>query len=154
MVAELYDRVFQEMVHYLLSMTHSRPEAEDIAQETFLRALANAHLFEEMSQNQGKAWLYRTAKNLFIDQCRRKGRERPEVLGEGYAEDDTTGPYVHQMLMYLPEEDRAIFYLRHFDGLNATQIGEQLGMPAATVRYRLAKCRALLREQCETQRSE
>lgn len=149
MVTELYARYFQEMVHYLLGMTRSRQEAEDITQETFLRALANAHLFEEMSMAQGRAWLYRTARNLFIDQARRKGRERQQAWEEGAAEDDTTAPYVHQMLMYLPEEDRVIFYLRHFEDFNATQIGEQLGMSAATVRYRLAKCRELLREHYE-----
>ena len=128
MVTELYARYFQEMVHYLLGMTRSRQEAEDITQETFLRALANAHLFEEMSMAQGRAWL--TAQPGTCSSIRPGARAgNGSRREEGAAEDDTTAPYVHQMLMYLPEEDRVIFYLRHFEDFNATQIGNSWVCP-------------------------
>jgi len=154
MITRLYAQFYQEMLHFLQSLTRNRAEAEDLCQDTFMRALQHADRFEEMEDAQCRAWLYRTAKNLFIDRARRGSRLRFEALSEQGREDDTSQVYVAQMLALLEPRDRALFYLRHFEGMNATELSEQFGLPASTIRSRLLKSRAILSQQLYQQRRE
>lgn len=154
MIAALYAQFYQEIRRFALSLTRTGPEAEDITQDTFMRALQHADIFSDMSPAQCRGWLYRTAKNLFIDQARRKSREPLELIREEDWEDDTTALYVAQMMAHLPQEDQALFTLRHFEGMNATELSALYGLPASTIRSRLAKCRTQLQKLYEQQRRD
>ncbi|MDD4081127.1 MAG: sigma-70 family RNA polymerase sigma factor [Eubacteriales bacterium] len=154
MIATLYARFYQEISNFLQSLARDQAEAEDLAQDTFMRALQHADLFLDMTESQCRAWLYRTARNLFIDKARRRQRIRFEALSESGGEDDTSQVYVAQMLAKLPPEDRTFFYLRHFEGMNATQLSEQYGLTPSAIRSRLMKCRAILSQQIDQQRRE
>lgn len=147
MISDLYALHYQEISRFLFSLTKNRAQAEDLTQDTFMRAMGHADTFLDMSAAQCRSWLYRTARNLFIDQTRRKNRETLGVLREEGEEDDTSHVYVAQMLSILPPEDRALFYLRHFEGMNATELSAQFGLPASTIRSRLTKCRGILARQ-------
>ncbi len=70
MIELLYKAQYQRLLRFCTSLTKSPAQAEDIVQEAFLRALAHADTLCEMSEAKCLAWLYRTAKNLFIDQVR------------------------------------------------------------------------------------
>lgn len=125
----------------------------------FLRALQNRALIESFTSGQCKAWLFAAARNLYCDQVRRAAREQQllETLCPGPqldAPDETAADALERvdlnsLLEQLPPEDRQLFLLRYQHGWNATQLGQQLGLPPATVRTRLARIRARLQQEME-----
>ncbi len=148
MIELLYSRCYEPLLKYCLSLTHSRAISEDVVQDAFLRALANVPLLSEMPEAKCRAWLYKTARNLIIDRARRVAREpkpdTPEVFEEDYG-----AVHVNQMVSMLPENERALFSLRYFQGYNATELGEIFDLPPATVRARLLNSRKKLKEMLE-----
>lgn len=150
---ELYRQHYPELLKYCTASCRDRELAEDLAQETFLKALQNADTFEDLGPSQRRAWLYRTMKNLIIDRYRRALQEN---LYAQTLEEDT--PYIdpgiqqvenEQLLHLLPAEDRAIFVMRHLEGYNASEISEKLGMPPGTVRAKLSRGRKILKAKLE-----
>jgi len=112
-------------------------------QDTFLRAMANLELLEELSDPQRRAWLYKTAKNLFIDQARRAAGA-PLTEEEAEYRDDLTGPAVAALCSRLPEEERTLFVLRYFSGYNSVELGDMFGLSPSAVRARLLSARRKL----------
>lgn len=132
----LYETFYDALIRYAMTMTNSHAEAEDVVQETFLRAYQNRGLLENAGQNKAKNWLYKTARNLYIDKVRRKSKQPPPEE-EPMEEDDFSYIFVQQALQEIPEELSHIVALRYFSGFNSTEIGEILGISPATVRTRL-----------------
>lgn len=148
-VQELYDSFHREMTAYAVSMTKNRDAAEDLVQETFLRALTHWEDVQGLGRGPCRAWLYKTARNLYIDQVRRLSREVPqtgELLERESFEEDLSQGMVAQLVGRLPETERAIFILRYFEGYNARELGEMFSLPPATVRSRLASAKGRLRK--------
>lgn len=122
--------------------------AEDLVQETFLRALTHTGDLQDLSSEQRRAWLYRTAQRLYIDHIRKAARETdsdPADLEFTPFQEDFSVPAVGQLVSRLPPEEQAIFTLRYFEGYNATELGEIFSLPPTTVRSRLAAARRRLR---------
>lgn len=147
MIEQLYISYREELLKYCVSLSKSYAQAEDIMQETFLRALGNADIIEKLELPQQRAWLYRTARNLFIDKVRREKRISYEEAEERFFEEDYTGVIVEQMCVCLTDEEKAIFFLRHMEGYNATELGEMFGMTASAIRAKLATIRKKLMKQ-------
>ena len=145
MVALLYGRYFRELVNYMTRSAGGKAAAEDIVQEAFLRALEHSDQLEKLDEKQGRAWLYRTAKNILIDRARRK-REEPFTDGQGTYSEDFSGAMVMQLCGYLEPQERAMFWLRYFEDYNASEIGEVFGLPASTVRSKLLAARKKLQK--------
>ena len=148
-VHELYMSFHRELTAYAAAMTHDRSSAEDLVQETFLRALSHMDELRPMGQKPCRSWLYKTARNLYIDQVRRLSREVPqsgELLEQAAFEEDLSQGMVAQLVGRLPESERAIFILRYFEGYNARELGEMFSLPPATVRSRLASAKGRLRK--------
>lgn len=147
-VQELYTQFHRELTAYALSLSRDRATAEDLVQETFLRALTHLDDLRDLDRGPSRAWLYKTARNLYIDQGRKRAREVPqtqELLEQRSFEEDLTQAAVAQLVGRLPESERAIFILRYFEGYNARELGELFALPSATVRSRLASARGRLR---------
>lgn len=157
MIEKLYRMHYQELLHYVMTLTHSVAGAEDIVQETYMRAIGHADGLADASDAQRRAWLYRTAKNLFIDRFRRERHiacmDEEAYAASGFTEDDLSEVEVGQMMQLLSKEDRSMFWMRYMEGYNATEIGEIFGLPPGTVRSRLALARhrvsALYRKSIE-----
>ena len=101
----LYKAHYPELLRYCAAACHDPALAEDLTQEVFLKALQNVDTFEGLGPSQRRAWLYRTARNLFVDAMRRTAREAaalPEVfkalqlLHEG---DEVTRPGTLQQVL-------------------------------------------------------
>ena len=137
MVAMLYPLYYEELMRYVLGFIGSRAAAEDLVQETFLRAIRHAGDLEELDQKQCRAWLYKTARNLFYDLVRHEA-VAPALEEAGVAVDDLTVVIVEQLLQKLSAEKRELVRMRYFDGYNSTEIGRKLMISPATVRTRLA----------------
>ena len=145
MIEQLYGQHYQRLLRYCVSLTHHRAFAEDIVQDAFMRALANADLLNEMPEPKSLAWLYKTARNIFIDQARRLARAPREDSGAMF-EADLSAVHVAQMIHRLPDSEKALFTLRYFQGYNATELGEMFGLPSSTVRARLKSARKSLQK--------
>lgn len=151
MVEELYTAFYDNLLCYCFSLTHDHAAAEDLVQETYMRALHHVEDIQDSSHAQCRSWLYQTAKRLFIDRLRKLAREvcvEQEQLNLASFEEDLTEIAVRQLLGCLPESERALFTLRYFEGYNATELGELFCLPPSTVRARLASARKHLRACC------
>lgn len=150
---ELYRQHFPELLRYCTGACRDRELAEDLAQETFLKALQNADTFEDLGPSQRRAWLFRTMKNLLCDRYRRAVLEEQHLLNSredaSYLEPGIQRTENELLLEALPPEDRAVFTLRYMEGYNASEISELLGVPAGTIRAKLSRCRKLLKTMLE-----
>lgn len=140
-------RVRGELLRYAERLTGSRQDAEDLVQTAYLRAAENVRELRCRSEGLCRAWLYRTVKNAFIDQCRRRGRQvLTDTDTDGVWEDDLTDLEVRDLLSRLPQNLSQVLRMRHLEGMNSAQIAQTLGMPAATVRTRLRAAAMLLKK--------
>ena len=147
MPEELYAQFYDRLLRYCLGLTHDPTTAEDLAQEAFLRALERWEDIRDLGPNACRSWLYKTAKNLYIDLLRRQSREAlagEETLEAQPFEEDFTALAVRQLMDRLPPEEKALFDLRYFRGYDSTELGELFDLPPATVRSRLSAARKRL----------
>jgi len=148
-VQDLYTKYYNELLTYCAAMTKSRSSAEDLVQETYLKAFTHWDDVEDLSKGQCRAWLYKTARNLYIDQIRKQVRETPteeETLALASFEEDLSKAAVAQLIARLPTAEQSLFTLRYFEGYTSKELGELYSLPAATVRSRLASAKRRLRE--------
>ncbi|HET8970252.1 MAG TPA: RNA polymerase sigma factor SigE [Candidatus Nanopelagicales bacterium] len=138
-------------------LTGNRHDAEDLTQEVFVR------VFRSLSQytpGTFEGWLHRITTNLFLDGVRRKARIRfdalPEDAGDRLAgrepgpaqtyDDSTYDADVQAALDQLPAEFRAAVVLCDVEGLSYEEIAAVLGVKLGTVRSRIHRGRAQLRD--------
>ena len=137
-ITEIYEGLAAELRRFALSLTREDSAADALVSETMLKAMANLPLLGELAQYQRRAWLYRVLKNLFFDGLRTQRRQAAllERLGRMDAE-----PALYalppELLEQVPERFRELLNLRFCLGMSSEEIGEKLGIPAATARSRL-----------------
>jgi RNA polymerase sigma-70 factor (ECF subfamily) len=137
-------------------LTGNREDAEDLVQEVLLRVRRGLETYQPGSM---EGWLSRIATNAFLDDVRRR-RRRPEdllpddpdwVLPPTMGADEALAAEVlsddvQAALRRLPEDFRAAVVLCDVVGLPYQEISEALGVPVGTVRSRIHRGRAMLRE--------
>jgi RNA polymerase sigma-70 factor, ECF subfamily len=146
------------LYNFAYHLSRNAAEAEDLVQETYARALGAALQFQEGTNL--KAWLYRILRNTFIDAHRHDRRARTEGGLDGIAErglpaDDRAetrqerevmGHEIEQAIMLLNEEAR-LAVLLDLEGFSEAEIAECLGCAVGTVKSRLFRARAALRDR-------
>ena len=152
--AELFEEFEDPLHRYAMSLVRNRDWADDLVQETFIRAWSHLPLLGVLSLPQRRAWLRRVLKNIFIDQYRRNVREHALLAALDYgpadnAVDPSLSLQVQELLGILPESLRGLWYRRYVKGMNAAEIARELGIPHGTVRSRLHAVRRRLRGQVE-----
>ncbi len=147
---ELYKRHYPELLRFAMGACRNQEWAEDLAQETFLRALQHGDILEDLGPSQRRAWLFRTLKNLLCDQYRRSALESAywEALREeGAAPEEGYGQAENGLLLAaLSEQDRVLFRMRYLEGYNAKELSQIFHIPAGTIRARLSRSRAILKK--------
>lgn len=148
MINELYGRHRPELLKYCCMICGSVSDAEDLLQETFLRALQNLDVLVPLDEAQRRAWLYRVARNLFYDACRRQAvAQRRTETAEDAVDDGFPAVEVALILSTLPPELSRLFIRRYFEGYTAKELAAETGLTPAGVRSALSRARALLREK-------
>ncbi len=146
----LVDRHSRSIFRLASRMVGNESDADDVVQDTFLRAFRQLHRFESRA-NFG-TWLYRIAVNCSLDLLRQRPRrvaepEREEGEQESAGEPDI-GPSperlafsaevqerVGQALGALSPAERAAFLLRHFEGHSIEEIGRVLGLRTSATKH-------------------
>jgi RNA polymerase sigma-70 factor (ECF subfamily) len=154
MLMRRWEAPIQRLCAHMIGDSH---HAEDLAQETF----AHAFVSRKNYQSRGKVstWLWRIALNLCYDELRRRKR-RPEtslddngadtvplvetLAGAEIGPDDSlaekeSGEMVRRALLGLPEPQRAVLVLRHYQDLKFREIAAVLEIPEGTVKSRMAE---------------
>jgi RNA polymerase sigma-70 factor (ECF subfamily) len=133
---DLIDAYQREIYRYALHLTRNAADADDLYQETFLKAY---RAYDRLDGSANfRAWLYRIATNTFLSGRRKAGRERPldtETDGEiaAVTPDQPASmdardllAEVEQFIQTLPEKQRIALVLRKYHEFDYRQIGEAL----------------------------
>ncbi len=147
LAAAAFVRATQTDVWRLCAALGERDSADDLAQETYLRAFGSLHRFEGRSSV--RTWLLAIARRVCADALRAR-RRRPTLvrvdpadvdLGDGA---DRVGEHaaVGDLLARLEPDRREAFVLTQVVGLSYAQAAEVAGCPVGTVRSRVARARA------------
>jgi len=140
-IADLFESSRDRLLRYALSLCKTLDQADDLIQETFLRAMANAQTLAGMNEYQRDAWLKRVLRNRFFDGCRSRKRASDaaiEMIRRAKRPSSNAGlTELGDILDRVPDRFRSVFEKRYRFGMNSTEIGKDLGIPAATVRSHL-----------------
>ncbi|MDQ3879669.1 MAG: sigma-70 family RNA polymerase sigma factor [Chloroflexota bacterium] len=151
-----FDRLFEEYQHavynYVLRMVGDRDRADDITQDTFIKAYRRLHTLTDDAAV--RPWLYRIATNTAIDEIRR----RRFSFGDAYPDraDDAPGPEAQAMasrlddavqraLMQLRPNHRQCLVLSDIEDMSGQQIAEVMGISYGAVRTLLCRARGEMR---------
>ena len=149
-----------------LRLTRNPSDAEDLLQETVLRAYRGFHQFQEGTNL--KAWLYRILMNTFINSYRKRQREPQTVSDEEIADwylysklaesgaepsaeatvlESLPDEEVQEALQSLPEQFRVAVLLADVEGFSYKEIADITGVPIGTVMSRLHRGRKALEKR-------
>ena len=145
------------LYNFAMYLTHNPPEAEDLVQETYLRAFRFSHRFQPGTHL--RAWLFQILRNTFLTFYRLRERE-PALSEDGVPEgelpmfqdapgQDSERSSAHmdleQALMRLPEEFKTPLLLAEIEGLPLEDVARIMDCPIGTVKSRIFRAKERLR---------
>jgi len=149
---DLIEREIPRLRPYARALTRSADRADDLVQETLLRAVAKAHLWQQGTDI--RAWLFTIMHNQYVNMVRRAIREEATIDIEQMSSSlvATTDPTASRQLRELeralgrlPGDQREVILLVGLEGLSYEAAAQILGVPVGTVRSRLSRGRDALR---------
>lgn len=140
--AEIYGILLDPIYRYLYWNSGSREEAEDLAEETFLRCLTNIGSYRP-GRGPFKAWAFRIAHNLLVDQRRRSGRRSREEIGESLEDPGISAPQsleeeegaraLREMMQELPSTQRQVIVMKYFAEMSNAEVAKAVGRSEGAV---------------------
>ena len=156
----LFSSYHDRICRYVLSFVHNPAEAEDLTQDTFLRAYSHRDSLRD--PNAVRGWLYRIATHVCLDRLRQRVAQVSIDSEEGerriaslpartpsaleITEREETGACIQRCLDFLSDSYRAVILLHEAHSLTAPEIAELLGESMGTIKIRLHRARRKLRE--------
>ena len=150
---QLYRRHYQTVYRYALRLTGSEHAAEELAAETFYRAMVALPDFR--GECAASTWLCQIARNQYLSLCRER-KHRGELEQEpgddglecGFADRDAA-KRLHRLLHDLPEPYKEVFSLRVFGELSFSRIGQLFGKSDSWARLIFYRAKTELRRQAD-----
>ncbi len=163
--ADIVEYHKDKLFHLCYRMLGNREEAQDAAQEAFIRAYVNIHSYD--TSKKFSTWLYRIATNLCIDRIRKKKPDyyldaevagtdglnmysqiaADQVLPEEELEQVELQEFIQSEILKLPEKYRTVIVLKYIDELSLKEISDILDLPLGTVKTRIHRGREALRNR-------
>mgnify|MGYP001058286489 CR=1 FL=1 len=150
--------VQEELLRFAYKLTADKEEANDLLQETSLKALDNEDKY--MPDTNFKGWMYTIMRNIFINNYRKTVRDQTFVdqtdnlfhlnFSQESGFDSTEGAYdlkeIHRVVNALPKDYRVPFAM-YVSGFKYREIAEKLGLPLGTVKSRIFFTRQRLQNE-------
>ena len=169
---DIFDNEFMPHIHSMYNfgyrLTLDRDDAKDLVQDTYLKAYRFIESFQKGTN--AKAWLFRILKNSFINDYRKKSKEpskvdyqevetyynseevdrqiTPDLRVESLK--DMIGDEISNALNALDVDFRTVIILCDLEGFKYEEMAKILDIPIGTVRSRLHRARALLKEKLKS----
>ena len=152
----LVERHSRSVFRLAYRMTGNQDDAEDVVQDTFLRAYKQISVFE--ARCAFSSWIYRIAANCALDLLRNRRRIGPEPSETLPCSEPTPDraafsgevrERVEEAMGLLTGQERAAFVLRHYEGLNSEQLSEILGIAPGAAKHAVFRAVKKLRRALE-----
>lgn len=170
-IERVYTQYFRDVFLYLRSLSADAGTAEEIAQETFMKALKSLDSFD--GSRDIRAWLFTIARNTYYSYCRREHicadpeyAESCEARGWHENEPDTRSDVIeqladeersfliHRFLHEMKEPYKEVFSLRVFGELSYDRIGQLFGKSSGWARVSYYRAKQMIREYMEAMEHE
>ncbi|MDE0582383.1 sigma-70 family RNA polymerase sigma factor [Planococcus sp. A6] len=154
---QLFKLYSKPLYYFLWKLSGSSHLAEDLTQETFVRATISLHTYQG---EQARAWLFKVARNIYIDEWRkRKRRESIPLVNRFKPAEEMISPYglpedtalaqeqrddLNMLFDYLPEHYRTILYLREVAEFSYAEIATAMDLSVDQVKVMLHRSRKKL----------
>jgi RNA polymerase sigma-70 factor (ECF subfamily) len=164
MFSLLVERYQKPIFNFIYRFYGNRDLAQELTQETFLRCYQFLKSYD--TGRKFSTWLYTVAKNLCIDELKKRKTAREVPLDDAIGHVERTGadggPEMDQQgrairreedfklleaLQELPSAARTVLLLHYFQGLSYQEIGETLSLPVSTVKIRIFRAKKALLEK-------
>ena len=151
---ELVTRYQTSVFNVCYRILHEHGEAEDLAQETFIRAYERIHTFD--IEREFSPWIRRVAANLCLNHIESQKSTAeldddrdadPAQLPEAVYEVKERSEKIRNALASLPAHYRVVVELRHFQELSYDEIAEEMNIPLSDVKSHLFRARKILAEK-------
>jgi RNA polymerase sigma-70 factor (ECF subfamily) len=153
--AIIIDRYQAKLIRYVFNLIKDKDKAEDVVQETFIRAYVNLNIFN--AKNKFSSWIYQIAHNQTINHIKKHQREVPlpdefdsqseEDLQKNF-EQKEVGKRVNFCLEKIPLLYREPLYLYFLEEKSYQEISDILRMPMGTVATRINRAKKIYKEIC------
>ncbi len=164
---QLLEKYRRQVLSLVWRMVNNKEEAQDLAQEAFIRAFRSLESFD--TSRSFPAWLFRITTNLCVDYYRKRKLKTISLVQEaGHDREEHTidlesadaGPdenfeekesaeRLDRMVRTLPAPYRIVILLRHQSDMSYDEIAEALNLPLGTVKARIHRAHKMLREKFE-----
>lgn len=155
---DIYRKYSKQLYYYLLQLSGSPSTAEDLVQETYLKATMSLNYYKN---EQVSAWLFKVARHAYLDQWRKNQRWKWIPFSEAIVQQkEMYSPYglpenevltkelqknMENAFAYLPENYRTIIYMREVEGLTYEELTEVLDININQVKVTLHRARQRLK---------
>ncbi len=153
---KLYEAFYMQVFSYVMTLTSNRDDAMEITQETFYRAISTSQKFR--GESESFTWLCAIAKNLFIDETRRRSKfedaepeekqDTKKSVEESVVDADTS-IRIHRILHSMEEPYKEVFNLRVFGELSFKEIGSIFGKAETWARVTFHRAKIMIKERMD-----
>lgn len=151
---ETYKSYFHNVFLFVCSLTPDRNLAEEVTQETFLKAMQNIEKFD--GRKDILAWLFTIARNTLISHCRRQKHLTEQPVAERYEDtmlenlmDREQADIIYSLLHRMKEPYKEVFTLRVLGELSFQRIGRIFGKSDAWARVTYYRAKTMIAEHME-----
>ena len=158
-VEDLYFIYYKEVYAFILSLSNDVQVAEDVTQDTFLKAMRSIGQFK--GDCDIRVWLFQIAKNTFFTYAKKKKKELADSLDEmeeeiaddvnivEYFDNHETMMEIHRILHTMEEPYKEVFHLRTFGELSFSNIAQIYGKTDSWARVTYHRAKNMIREKME-----